>query len=246
MYKPRKYGLKPERPTNLFVHRGAYLPRSVDLRRSGGMPEVWDQFGLGACSAFALGSVVQYAVRRLLGETFVPSPFFIYYNERVTGKVREDMGSTLSTSIRALCKYGVCSEASCGCALDPPSATAFDEAAAGYEVLGVIQVDQDIDSIKYAILKGFPVVLGIQVYGSFVSFVVAETGIVPEPGGDPLGCHTICLIGYDDDHQAFIARNSWGLEWGKDGHCYLPYGYISNQHLASDPWIITAMSKPFV
>jgi hypothetical protein len=53
--------------------------------------------------------------------------------------------------------------------------------------------------------------------------------------------HCICLCGYDDNYEikhnkeenvckeekgAFVFKNSWGTEWGKDGYGYLPYNHL--------------------
>lgn len=43
--------------------------------------------------------------------------------------------------------------------------------------------------------------------------------------------HAMCVIGYDDDKQAFLVQNSWGTGWGKNGRFWLPYSkltYCSN------------------
>ena len=57
-----------------------------------------------------------------------------------------------------------------------------------------------------------------------------KTGIVPVSGtddvivedGQPAG-HAVCAVGYDDDKQTVIIRNSWGEDWGDKGYCYFPY-----------------------
>ena len=118
------------------------------------------------------------------------------------------------------------------------------EEALKHEVIGASQLQATVTAIKGGLAKGFPVVLGIQVYQSFESDGVARTGVIPEPNKSKeqcLGGHAICLAGYDDAKKAFILRNSWGSGWGLAGYAYLPYGYISDEHLASDPWIITSI-----
>ena len=51
-------------------------------------------------------------------------------------------------------------------------------------------------------------------------------------------------VGYDDDAQRFIVRNSWGTGWGMDGYFTMPYGYLTDPSLASDFWAIYAVEKP--
>ena len=51
-----------------------------------------------------------------------------------------------------------------------------------------------------------------------------------------MGGHAIAAVGYDDDKEYFIVRNSWGTEWGDNGYCYIPYTYLLNKNLANDFW----------
>ena len=37
----------------------------------------------------------------------------------------------------------------------------------------------------------------------------------------------MCVIGYDDDRQAFLVQNSWGTQWGKNGRFWLPYSKLT-------------------
>lgn len=43
------------------------------------------------------------------------------------------------------------------------------------------------------------------------------------------GGHAMSIVGYDNSRQCFIIRNSWGSNWGEQGHFYLDYQYILNQ-----------------
>lgn len=38
-----------------------------------------------------------------------------------------------------------------------------------------------------------------------------------------LGAHCVLLTGYDDQTQRLRIRNSWGADWGDQGHFYIPY-----------------------
>jgi C1A family cysteine protease len=83
------------------------------------------------------------------------------------------------------------------------------------------------------------------IYSSFEGEDVAKTGMVPMPSKSDqiLGGHALLAIGYCDEKQCFIVRNSWGSSWGDKGYCYIPYNYLVNSNLASDFWIITQMSS---
>ena len=94
--------------------------------------------------------------------------------------------------------------------------------------------------MKNCLLSGLPVVFGFGVYESFESEEVAKTGIMPIPNKNEklLGGHAVMAVGYDDEKEHFIIRNSWGLEWGDRGYFYMPYTFIINQKMCSDFWCI--------
>jgi C1A family cysteine protease len=83
-------------------------------------------------------------------------------------------------------------------------------------------------------------VFGFTVYDSFESQAVATTGHAPMPAPSEavLGGHAVMGVGYDDKNQWFIARNSWGPNWGMKGYFTLPYAYLTDAQLASDFWTI--------
>lgn len=98
--------------------------------------------------------------------------------------------------------------------------------------------------MKGCLASGYPFVFGFAVYESFMSQDVAKTGVVPmpQPNEDLVGGHCVVAVGYQDDKQCFIVRNSWGSDWGMDGYCVMPYGYLMQLQLAADFWTIRMLS----
>ena len=79
------------------------------------------------------------------------------------------------------------------------------------------------------------------VFGTIVAWNSSDTsGIIDVklgPAGQPIfgaGGHAMLIVGYDrrtgrddgDDRPYFIAKNSWGDDYGHDGYLYLTYDYI--------------------
>ena len=58
------------------------------------------------------------------------------------------------------------------------------------------------------------------------SFINYKEGVYHSLGySDPiLGGHAIAIVGYNDDLQAWLVRNSWGTSWGMEGYAWVAYG----------------------
>ena len=69
--------------------------------------------------------------------------------------------------------------------------------------------------------------------------------------------HAMLAVGYSDQSNSFIVRNSWGQYWvseivvregqrsiffcslqGDHGYCYIPYEYMTNPELCFDLWTV--------
>jgi len=104
---------------------------------------------------------------------------------------------------------------------------------------------------------GYPFILGFECFESIDSEQLARTGVMPYP--DPrqeqvVGGHAVLVIGYDLNfkksktfkasgvdpmlvsNQALLIRNSWGNEWGINGHFFMPLDYATNPSTAGDSW----------
>ena len=46
---------------------------------------------------------------------------------------------------------------------------------------------------------------------------------------DEWGWHAVLLVGYDDDGQYFIVKNSWGAGWGENGYFRIAYSEMSTK-----------------
>lgn len=210
----------------------------IDLRNK--MPPIMDQGSIGASVANALCCVVDYLNLKLNA-----SRLFLYYNEsELEGKHNSEPGSKLQDGITSLINNGICSES-----LWPYDTLKYMtkphddcyKAALDHKVIKANNIHNDIDSMKAALLNGNPFVVGILVYSSFETDMVAKTGIVPMPIGTDilLGGHAVVCVGFDDIKEQFIMRNSWGTAWGDNGHFYVPYAYLASSTLTSDLWCLS-------
>lgn len=252
-----KFGWRPQKPDHRdhkFTLTVPVTVQSVYLsdKYKVGLP--YDQGQLGSCTANALAFAAQFDLmnKNLQGKAvspYIPSRLFIYYYERVLeNTIAYDAGAEIRDGIKVLNTYGAPSED-----LWPYDITQFTVAppvAAINEGKGLTAFAyQTIASpttalIVAALQQGLPVVFGITVYESFVSDIVASTGIVPYPGPSETiaGGHAMVIVGYHEVDDSFIVRNSWGTEWGQAGYCRVPASYITNANLTSDFWVIYTLS----
>ena len=213
----------------------------VDLRSK--FPPVFEQGKLGSCTANALCAIISYNIKDFIG-----SRLFLYYNERkLENDIPDDSGAELTDGIKSLQMYGICPETDwiydiSKYAIKPPDKCYID--ATVHKAIQVKNLSNDITMMKNTLLSGYPFVVGINVFESFESEYVVKTGNVSMPHHNErcLGGHAIVICGYDDIKKIWIARNSWGSNWGDKGYFYLPYLYLVDSSLSSDLWTIYKMS----
>ena len=200
----------------------------------------------GNCVADSVSFAYQAVdVRRFDGPA-MPSLLFVYYNYRIeNGNLEIDGGASIRNMIKSVNGNGVCSSELWRNVDDNFAVKPLDEcyeyAQRNKLVIEYKSVRQDINHIKSAIAKGFPVCFGFSVYESFEDENVGETGMIPLPKQDErmLGGHCAVIVGYNDEIQRFTVRSSMGKGWGDSGNCYFPYEYLVDKKLSSDFWIIT-------
>jgi C1A family cysteine protease len=221
------------------------LPTQVDLRDK--CPEVYDQGQLGSCTANSIGAALEFDQIKQGEQSFTPSRLFIYYNERVIeGTVSSDSGAQIRDGVKSVNQLGAPPESDWAYDIskfaDKPPQPAFDDAAKHKSIL-YQRVTQTLPQLKGCLAAGYPFVFGFTVYESFESQQVASSGEAPMPkaGEKQLGGHAVLAVGYDEDQQRFIVRNSWGPGWGMKGYFTLPYPYLLQDTLSSDFWTIRSV-----
>jgi C1A family cysteine protease len=247
------YGWKRDSPDERdHYHTFSYDTHSVpnvDLRQK--CSPVYDQGKLGSCTANGIAFLYQYdEYRQSNTNMFMPSRLYIYYNEReMEGTVNQDAGAEIRDGIKSINKLGVCDELlwpyDISKFTNKPSVNCYNEGKK-CKTVEYKRIEQSLFQLKKALESGFPVTFGFMVYESFESEEVANTGIMPYPKKDEkiLGGHCVAAVGYNDEDETFIVRNSWGNEWGDSGYFYMPYKFLVNSSMASDFWIVKSVTDP--
>jgi C1A family cysteine protease len=215
-------------------------PPKVDLRDQ--CPAVYDQGQLGSSTANAIAAALEFDQMKYKEVASTPSRLFIYYNARsVGGTVDSDAGAQIRDGFKSVNRQGSAPEVDWPYVLskfdEKPPQQAYDDAVT-HEAVLYFRLTQTLGQLKGCLASGFPFVFGFVVYESFESFEVASTGEVPMPGTDEqyVGGHVALAVGYNDDQQRFIIRNSWGSGWGISGYFTLPYSYLLQDTLSRDLW----------
>jgi len=224
------------------AHVMTALPPKVDLRP--GCPSIYDQGELGSCTANAIAAAIEFDRKKEGLDDWTPSRLFIYYNERaMEHTVASDSGAQIRDGIKSVVTKGACKESTWPYDISKftvnPGHVAYGEAF-HHKAVSYQSVTQDLTQLKGALAAGFPVVFGFTVYSSFEGAAVARTGVLnlPRHNEQVVGGHAVLLVGYDDDSQRFLVRNSWGDSWGQQGYFTMPYAYVTNGNLADDFWLI--------
>lgn len=220
----------------------AALPPSVDLRSQ--CPPVYDQGSLGSCTAQGIAAAIEFDRMKQGLPSFTPSRLFIYYNERVIEHtVYSDAGAQIRDGIKSVNKQGVCPESeweyNTALFATRPSAQCYTDALKD-KAVSYQRVQRNLDQMRACLASGYPWIFGFSVYQSFENQDVAGHGIVPMPWPSEqlLGGHAVLCVGYKDDVQRFIVRNSWGDSWALQGYFEMPYEYLMDRQLSSDFWTI--------
>ncbi len=78
----------------------------------------------------------------------------------------------------------------------------------------------DEEQIKSALLDG-PLAATLMIHDNYFGYT---DGVYSAHGSPSTGDgHTMLLIGWDDAQQCWIAKNSWGTDWGEDGFMRIAY-----------------------
>lgn len=214
------------------------LREQVDMRNWASTIE--EQGHLGSCTGNAVVGAYELLLNRDKPEKYLDlSRLYVYYNARlIEDAVDEDVGAYIRDGVKAVNKYGVCSEKIWPYDIErfamTPTVTSYEDAKTRnikeyYRLTG-------INDILDALNNNYPVVFSMEVYDNF-DYLDKNDDVIKMPNlnESPIGGHAMCFVGYDLPKKLLLARNSFGLDWGMNGYCWMPFDYVTKDVM--DSWI---------
>lgn len=236
-----------EQPLDETYQPKEHSKQSVDLRK--GFSEIRNQKGLGACTAFSMASIFEFIINQEEPSKRASlSPKFLYYNvcEKNIDGTPIDKGSSFYKNIKSLGDDGICTETLCNYDEDfnlPPTDEAQSDAKTRL-VTKAMNVDISHKALTSALSEGFPIGISLKIFDSFgkghKGFVFRPTD--KELNSSDYGYHAMVLCGFSEKEKVYIVRNSWGLGFGDNGYCFLPFSYIEDTDLCRQACIVTGVS----
>jgi Papain family cysteine protease len=212
------------------------LPEAANLQKFA--PQVGDQGHQGSCvawsSAYAARTIEEAAHTGADPNSLRFSPSFLYNQiglDNCDGSYIERAMEFMTQS--GSIPYDQFPYDDHDCARQPDQQQL--EEARGYRMRGFNRLTPgdrnnaiDLHAIKENISQGAPVVIGMQVGGSYMQPMLGKD--LWEPSEDDRGMigfggHAQCVVGYDDKKYggAFLLMNSWGPQWGNNGFAWVRY-----------------------
>ena len=226
------------------------LPLKVDLRAPGQgcypYPVIREQALLNNCSSLAVTAAYQCLQRlkvkteptKVAANLVEPSALYNYYFARkLMGSSRYDSGASVEAAINSMI-IGVAEEKvwpydSDKVNVEPSEAAQLN--ALQHSLLQYERLWPTLVNLKRTVAAGYPFLFSFAITKSMdkwfrkrdaqltTQFMVSVDEFTK---ADIVGAHTVLVVGYDDEYLqtgAFLCRNSWGPNFGQEGHFWFPY-----------------------
>ena len=215
------------------------LPLEFSLRKY--CPTPIDQGIQESCTGYAVGYAAQTIRHTYLNnitdrkeiDSIAFSPYFIYNQVKL---LECDFGSEIIDALHLLSYAGNVHHnrfPSSSCKEKPTKKLLYEASENKIQDWGLIMTPQsesikNLESVKLSLLDGYPVIISMTVYTSFVELSSKNSIWRPYPNESPKGSgHALVIVGYDDSTETFELMNSWGNNWGNGGFAKIKYDDFS-------------------
>jgi len=194
----------------------------TDLNGTDYTTPIKNQAPAPTCEAYGLIASLETLMQYQEGERYLPdlSETHLYF---YAGGTYESGYVNIIDAANYLMQYGVPDE---GCYPDPhrpfdyPFESLPDWENRTVKITEWGWVDHDNDAIKNALINHGPLVICVMFWTDFYFY---HGGVYHHRWGPRAGGHVMCLVGYDDEKQAWLVKNSAGTGWGDEGWLWMAY-----------------------
>ncbi|MCW2603333.1 MAG: Papain family cysteine protease [Pseudonocardiales bacterium] len=246
----------PDPVSVVMTESGTARPPVVDWRsRWGGswLATIQDQRSANNCWAFAAAALVETMVRiehshwAKRSEGDLRDGWGVAEQDWMTrdGVAPSRHGAGVQDALAFIVRMGI---ADLGCypwyvndhAYDPTADRSARTAnIAGYQTIGAVEEQKRWLDAVGPLAASFTAYDDFKAYGSGVYRKSAYEELFSKGNG-----HVVLVVGYDDQQQCWIIRNSWGTGWGEAGYGLIAYGEVGidagpkyGLHgVSPDPW----------
>jgi C1A family cysteine protease len=203
-------------------------PPAVDLRATGMITPIRDQGQCGSCVAFGSSAAVEGTLRAEYEDPGIEldlSEAYLFYC-KAAEEGRTCGGPTggwyPKAALDVFSQGGGVPEEACFpyTAGDQECAACADWEGQATTIEGWRALDTPAEMKDWIASHG-PTVASMVVYEDFQHY---RSGIYSQVSGEELGGHCICIVGYDDEREFWIGKNSWNTGWGEEGFFRIAYG----------------------
>jgi len=181
-----------------------------------------NQAPYSSCESFAIVAAMETMTQYKVGMPFDCdlSEAHLWFNCDPT----IEWGSFPDNNLNYLKDYGIPDE-SCWPYPDDGEMHAPNETCSGWESRTVKITDwgylpDDPIAIKNALMTYGPVTTYLFIYQDFFSH---RNGVYKHTWGQSVACHMVTIIGWDDEQDCWLVKNSWGTSWGENGWFRIKY-----------------------
>jgi hypothetical protein len=179
------------------------------------------------------------------------SPLFNYYvtrpniNNLIDLTIRDGLHSAVVNGISDLAHHAPNFDRNG--ALQRPLPAAFDDAARR-RLVGINPITNkpeyyllpDINRVsawRISLSRGMPIMVGFWLTTSYQKLSPNNSVLNAFSSVPPRAGHAVPVIGFDDERSMFLVKDSRGVDFGDNGHWWLPY-QLAETRLVAEAWAL--------